>query len=234
MKVLGIDTSTMRASVGIIDDGEVVAEYMLSGSRYHSESLTDMIDEIFRKLDFKIEDIDLLAVGIGPGSFTGVRIAVTMMKIYAQFLEKDICGVSSLAAMAVGTNSDRIIVPITDAKRHRAYSGIYKEIDGKIVALREDDLKDVSEIIEELKSMNEKVLLTGPGREVFIEEFKESLDVKMAYDMNLTGSHIAKMGIQKYEEEGTDNYFEVLPNYIRLSQAESQMKEKNAKKSQNK
>lgn len=227
MKILGIDTSTMRTSVGIIEDNEIIAEYLLSGSRFHSEALTEMIDEIFKKLDFTIHDIDLLAVGVGPGSFTGVRIAVTIQKTFAQFLEKDIVSLSSLKAMAIDTNSDRIIVPVVDAKRHRAYSGIFKEENGKLITLREDDLKDVSEIIEELKELNKPILLTGPGREIFYDEFKESLDIKMTNDMGLSGTKIAKLGLEKYNEFGTENYFEVLPNYLRLSQAEREYEERN-------
>ena len=228
MRILGIDTSTMRTSVGIVEDNEIVAEYMLSGSRFHSEALTEMIDEIFKKLDFTIQDIDLLAVGVGPGSFTGVRIAVTIQKTFAQFLKKDICAVSSLKVMALETNSDRTIVSIADARRHRAYSGIYREIDGKLITLREDDLKDVSEIIEELKDLGDKVLLTGPGKDVFADEFKESLDVKITNDMGLSGTKIAKLAFEKYKEKGTDNFFEVLPNYIRLSQAEGEYEKRNS------
>lgn len=227
MRVLGIDTSTMRTSVGIVEDNEIIAEYMLSGSRFHSEALTEMIDEIFQKLDFSINDIDLLAVGIGPGSFTGVRIAVTIQKTFAQFLKKDICGVSSLEAMALETNSDRLIVPIVDAKRHRAYSGVYKEENGKLITVRKDDLKDVSEIIEELSEMNGEVLLTGPGKDVFFDEFCESLNVRKTCDMGLSGTKIAKLGLLKFYESGSDNYFEVLPNYIRLSQAEREFEKRN-------
>lgn len=227
MKILGIDTSTMRTSIGIVEDDEIVAEYLLSGSKFHSESITEMIDDIFSKLDFTIKDIDLLAVGVGPGSFTGVRIAVTIQKTFAQFLKKDICGVSSLKAMAVDTNSNRVIVPIVDAKRHRAYSGIYKEEKGKIITLREDDLKDVSEIIKELKELNQEILLTGPGRKVFIDEFKEDLNVNMTNDMGLSGTKIAKIAKEKFEENGSDNYFEVLPNYLRLSQAEREYEKRN-------
>lgn len=228
MKILGIDTSTMRTSVGIVEDNEIIAEYMLSGSRFHSEALTEMIDEIFAKLDFTIHDIDLLAVGVGPGSFTGVRIAVTVQKTFAQFLNKDICGVSSLKAMALETNSDRTIVSIVDAKRHRAYSGIYKEENGSLITLRDDDLKDVSEIIEELSERGDKVLLTGPGRNSFLEEFKEKLDVAVTNDMGLSGTKIAKLALNKYKKEGTDNFFEVLPNYIRLSQAEREYEKRNS------
>lgn len=227
MKSLGIDTSTMRTSVGIVEDNEIIAEYLLSGSRFHSESITTMIDEIFEKLDFTINDIDLLVVGNGPGSFTGVRIAVTIQKIFAQVLKKDIVSVSSLKSMALDTNSERIIVPIVDAKRHRVYSGIYKEENGKIITIREDDLKDVDDVIRELKEKNCEVLLTGPAREIYFEEFKNSLNVKMTNDMGLSGTKIAKLGIDKFKEFGTDNYYEILPNYLRLSQAEREYEERN-------
>ena len=82
MKVLGIDTSTKTTAIGLIDDDEVLAEYNLTGRVSHSESVTDMIEEIFEKFEFNIEEIDLIAVGIGPGSFTGLRIGITIAKLW--------------------------------------------------------------------------------------------------------------------------------------------------------
>ena len=83
MKVLGIDTSTKTTAIGLIEDEEVLCDYNLTGRVTHSESVTDMINEIFKKFEFTLEDIDLIAVGIGPGSFTGLRIGITIAKVMA-------------------------------------------------------------------------------------------------------------------------------------------------------
>ena len=91
MKVLGFDTSTMTTSVSIIEDENMLALYSLQGSVYHSESLSDMVNNILNKFDFDLSQIDLISVGIGPGSFTGVRIGLTFAKVMAQVLKKRYC-----------------------------------------------------------------------------------------------------------------------------------------------
>lgn len=88
MKVLGFDTSTMTTSVSIIEDENMLALYSLQGSVYHSESLSDMVNNILNKFDFDLSQIDLISVGIGPGSFTGIRIGLTFAKVMAQVLKK--------------------------------------------------------------------------------------------------------------------------------------------------
>ena len=115
MKVLGIDTSTRTTAIGLIEDDEVLAEYNLRGRVSHSESVTDMIEEIFKKFEFSLDDIDLIAVGIGPGSFTGLRIGITIAKVLAFSLDKNLIGVSSLVAN--GMSDYGKVATIVDARR---------------------------------------------------------------------------------------------------------------------
>ena len=129
MKVLGFDTSTMTTSVSIIEDENMLALYSLQGSVYHSESLSDMVNNILNKFDFDLSQIDLISVGIGPGSFTGIRIGLTFAKVMAQVLKKDIVAVSSLKACAI--KEDGLVGSIIDARRGLIYACLME--DGKVL-----------------------------------------------------------------------------------------------------
>lgn len=219
MKVLGIDTSTEKTCVGLIDNNREVASFELSANMFNSEELVEMVSNIFDKLEYKISDIDLVAVGVGPGSFTGTRIAVTIARTFAQTLGIKIKGVSSLKAMALNYEGEGIILPLFDAKRKRAYYGIYKNNE-KLETYREDSLKNIDEIIADLKNFTEEVVVLGPGRDVFFEELQKELKVVKYKDNTIHGLNIAHLGQIEFEESGEDNLFEVLPNYINPSQAE--------------
>lgn len=223
MKVLGIDTSTPKTCVGLIDDNREIASFELSGDMYNSEELVDMISDIFNKLNYKISDIDLIAVGVGPGSFTGTRIAVTIARTLAQTLNKKIKAVSSLKAMALNYKGNGIILPVVDARRDRAYYAVYENKDS-IKKLTGDSLKHIDEIILELKKFDEEIIVLGTGVDVFFDRLKSELNVVKYTDNTIHGLKIATLGQLEFESDGEDNLFEVLPNYINPSQAEREFK----------
>ncbi|RVU55055.1 tRNA (adenosine(37)-N6)-threonylcarbamoyltransferase complex dimerization subunit type 1 TsaB [Anaerosphaera multitolerans] len=225
MRVLGIDTSTLKTCAGLIDDGKDIASFELSSNMFNSEELVEMVGDIFKKLDYKLKDIDLIAVGIGPGSFTGTRIAVTIARTFAQTLGIEIKGVSSLKAMALNYEGEGIILPLFDAKRGRAYYGIYKN-QGEIENLKEDSLKHIDEIMEELREFKEEIVVLGPGRDVFLENLQKEFKVVKYKDGMIHGTNVAHLGQLEYGKFGGDNLFEVLPNYINPSQAEREFGKK--------
>ncbi|MDO5041677.1 MAG: tRNA (adenosine(37)-N6)-threonylcarbamoyltransferase complex dimerization subunit type 1 TsaB, partial [Peptoniphilus sp.] len=159
MIALGIDTSTMRTSVGLVDDEGEIASFEITSSVNNSEDLTDMIADIFNKLDMDIQDVDLIGVGVGPGSYTGTRIAVTVARVLAQTLGKKIKAVSSLKSLAYHYEGDRIILSILDARRSRGYYGIYKNDFGNIQTLKEDSVDTLEDIEGELKG--KKAIILG-------------------------------------------------------------------------
>ncbi len=219
MKVLGIDTSTKTTAVGLIEDNETLAEYNLTGLIRHSESVTDMIDEIFKKFDFDINDIDLIAVGVGPGSFTGLRIGITIAKVLAFTLKKDIIGVSSLVANAM---KDRgTVATIVDAKRKNLYVSIVKN-EGEIEVLMEDKIMPVEVFKETLKDYKD-VILTGIDAQDFADEFEST---NLSLNRKISGASIAKLGLMEYKRRGGDDEFSIVPNYLKLSQAEKQYEDK--------
>ncbi|CDZ75274.1 O-sialoglycoprotein endopeptidase [Peptoniphilus sp. ING2-D1G] len=218
MIVLGIDTSTMRTSVGLIKDEEEIASFEITSSVNNSEDLTDMIADIFNKLDIRIQDIDLIGVGVGPGSYTGTRIAVTVARVLAQTLDKKIKAVSSLKSLSYHYEGDRVILSILDARRARGYYGIYKNNSGNIKTVKEDSVDDFEHIKKELSG--QKVVILGKDSEKLIDCFKSDIDIIKLSNCQIKGSYIAKLALEEFKNSGEDEIEEVLPNYINKSQAE--------------
>lgn len=220
MKVLGIDTSTKTTSVGLIEDEEVLAEYNLRGLVSHSESVTDMIEEIFKKFDFNLEDLDLIAVGIGPGSFTGLRIGITIAKVLAFSLDKDIIGVSSLVAN--GMSDYGKVATIIDARRGNVYASIINNEENPEV-LFEDSLLPFEKFKEELNKYDE-ITIAGLDAEKYVDEIKNA---KLSKNKGMKGINIAKLGLIEFKNKGSMDIFSLVPNYLKLSQAEAQYDKKN-------
>lgn len=216
MKVLGFDTSTMTTSVSIIEDENMLALYSLQGSVYHSESLSDMVNNILNKLDFDLSQIDLISVGIGPGSFTGIRIGLTFAKVMAQVLKKDIVAVSSLKACAI--REDGLVGSIIDARRGLIYACFME--DGKV--LMDDTIIE----LEKFKDIvgDRKITLQGVDAKKFIHEFKNA---KLGKELQMNAYYIALLGLKKFKEVGGDDFYKLVPNYLKLSQAEKNYADKN-------
>lgn len=215
MKVLGIDTSTRTTAIGLIEDDEVLAEYNLRGLVSHSESVTDMIEEIFKKFEFSLDDIDLIAVGVGPGSFTGLRIGITIAKVLAFSLDKDLIGVSSLVAN--GMSDYGKVAAIVDARRGNVYGSIIDN-DKDPEVLFEDSLLPFERFKEELDKYDE-VTLVGLDAEKFLGDIPQS---RLSKNKGMKGTNIARLGLIQYKKKGPDDVFGLVPNYLKLSQAEAQ------------
>lgn len=216
MKVLGFDTSTMTTSVSIIEDENMLVLYSLQGSVYHSESLSDMVNNILNKFDFDLSQIDLISVGIGPGSFTGIRIGLTFAKVMAQVLKKDIVAVSSLKACAI--KEDGLVGSIIDARRGLIYACLME--DGKV--LMDDTIIE----LEKFKDIvgDRKITLQGVDAKKFIHEFKNA---KLGKELQMNAYYIALLGLKKFKKVGGDDFYKLVPNYLKLSQAEKNYADKN-------
>ena len=220
MKVLGIDTSTKTTAIGLIEDDEVLCDYNLTGRVAHSESVTDMIHEIFEKFEFGLEDIDLIAVGMGPGSFTGLRIGITIAKVMAFALDVDVIGVSSLVANAMSDYG--LVSTIVDARRGNVYASIIKNSDEPEV-LFEDEILPFEKFKDEVKKYD-VITIAGLDGEKFIGEVDNG---KLSKNKSMRGSNIARLGLIDYKKNGPMNAFNLVPNYLKISQAEAQYEKNN-------
>jgi tRNA threonylcarbamoyladenosine biosynthesis protein TsaB len=139
-RILAMDTSTASMSIAIVENGQLALESHIHAERNHSLHLMPMIQELIQSAGMKLSDLSGLAVGVGPGSYTGVRIGVTAAKTLAWTLKLPLIGVSSLEAMALGaallnnaeTQLSAWIVPLMDARRTQVYTGLYSASTGAI------------------------------------------------------------------------------------------------------
>lgn len=157
MKILAIDTSTTHSSCAVMEDNNIVGDFSINQSMSHNEILLIMVDEMLKKLNIDIEDIDLFVAVTGPGSFTGIRIGVTVVKALAMALNKPIVAVNTLEALSFGVFSDKKKIPLIDARGERVYYGIYEGINNiNIVA---PALLTIDELLEEISDKGEFVFV---------------------------------------------------------------------------
>ena len=227
MNILVLDTYSIVASVAIGDEQKLIAEYTINHKKTHSQKLLPMIDEILKSCDLKPKDIDVFGVSLGPGSFTGLRIGLTTVKVMAQALDKPVVGVSSLEGLAHNVPYfDGLICPIIDAQRESVYSAIYSWDEGELKIVMEQDVFEVTDLIEHIKNLNQRVIFIGDGVERFKASTIESLpNISSFPSSNLLlprAGSILEVVRKKAEKGLLEQAHEVLPIYMRKSQAERQ------------
>jgi len=157
MKVLGIDTSSNAASIAIMDDTKLIAEYTINTKKTHSQKLMPMIKEMFNECDMKIDDIDLIGVCVGPGSFTGLRIGMATAKAISHVKNIPIVGVNSLESLAYNMSLSKCnIYPIIDAQRNQVYTSKYKWENNKLISINGIGVISIYELIENIKIIMKK------------------------------------------------------------------------------
>lgn len=228
MLILGIDTCCMAATAAVIDDTKMIAQTVINHKKTHSQKMLPQIEQMLEMAEVDICEIDCFAAAVGPGSFTGVRIGVATAKAMAQACGKPCVGVSTLEALA-NNNAQfgGIICPILDARREQVYNGLFRGI--TMERLCEDRALGIDELLAELEKLNESILFCGDGTLVFKEKIIEVLGEKAVFaqrmqNLNLGGS-VAEIGYRNFQKGNTISYGELVPEYIRLSQAERERME---------
>ncbi len=214
MKLLAIDTSNKIASVAVFDDNNFLGEKLSSDQKTHSEKLLPIIDELLSELKLKISDIDLFAVSVGPGSFTGIRIGVATIKGMAQALDKKVIGVTSLEGLIELGNNENVCAVI-NAKHGNVYAQIkYKN------ELGTPDCVEISQLLNELKNLEGKFVIVGDVTEEYGNLFLSEINCDILDEKIETSLNIGKVAMNKYfaDESLAKNPNEVNPIYLRLAQ----------------
>lgn len=230
MKILAIDTSGQNCSVAIIDEEKVICDFNLSIGTTHSETLLPMIDEVCKTSKIDLSEVDVLACGIGPGSFTGLRIGIATIKGFALAQNKNVIGVPTLDALAYNiANFDGLICSVLDARNNNVYAGIYKYENEKVILQDDYITENLDTLIDILKSKNEKVMFVGDGAVSFKEKFREALNEKALFAPlhlnNQLSSSVAKAALDRALVNDFDNADTLNPMYLKKSQAERTFEE---------
>ncbi len=227
MKVLGIDTSTLATTISVLDLDELICEYTVNTKKTHSQKLMVMIENMLKVSDININDIDLIAVCEGPGSFTGLRIAMATAKAIAHANNLDIISVDSLEVLARNIEiTDKKICCIIDAQKTQVYNGIYKYENDKLIPLKKIDVLDIDELLENL---DEEFIIVGEATKKYKEKINAK-NIKIASRQNNVNraSSLCEIAIEKYKKgEDIKNCYQVNPRYIRKSQAEIDYENRN-------
>ncbi|MFA9464311.1 MAG: tRNA (adenosine(37)-N6)-threonylcarbamoyltransferase complex dimerization subunit type 1 TsaB [Velocimicrobium sp.] len=230
MKLLGIDSSGLVASVSLVFDGVMIAEYTTNFKKTHSQTLLPMIDEIVRMTEVDLKEIDAIAVAAGPGSFTGLRIGSSTAKGLGLALNKPIIPVPTVEGLAYNLyGMTDLICPIMDARRSQVYTGIYKFVEGEFVIVSDQKAIALDTLMMELNILDEKVVFLGDG----VPIYKNSIIKQMTAEYAFAPSHMAMQRAgavcnraeQLYQEGIVETAREHSPNYLRLSQAERERNE---------
>lgn len=231
MKILAVDSSGLVASVAILEDDNLIAEYTVNYKKTHSQTLLPMLDEIVRMTDTDLESIDAIAVSKGPGSFTGLRIGSATVKGLGLALGKDIIGVPTVEGLAMNLyETDAVICPMMDARRNQVYTGIYKFQNGTLQVVKDQTPLGIEDIIEALNTIGQKVIFLGDG----VPVYKEVIEKNMAVPYSFAPAHMNKQragaigarAFEYYKQGLFVSAEEFEPEYLRLSQAERERMEK--------
>ncbi len=167
MIILSIDTSTPSASAAIVDDGRILAECMLSGQKNHSERLLQIVDRLFDWTGIARESIDCIAVSVGPGSFTGLRVGISTAQGLAFALDKPLAGVPTLEVVASqATGGDGFVSPMIDARKQQVYASLYRSTGGVLEQVQPATVLDPVAWVE---SLTQPAVLIGAGAAVYSE-----------------------------------------------------------------
>jgi len=230
LKILALDTSTMMATCAVLHDNQLLGEYSLNQEESHSEKLVPMIKEMLDSLNLNISDIDLYAVAIGPGSFTGLRIGVATIKAFAHLFNKPVVGISTLEGLAFNLPYNKIVVPMIDARRNRVYTGIYTWENSEMKTIKKADVIDIDELLKELDNSYDEIVVNGLGSNVYEKVIKDKLGEKVRFStigQNFCkATSIGELGLIKYRNGHFDNYYTIVPEYLRETQAQRELNER--------
>lgn len=230
MLVLAFESSARAASVALCRDGRLVAQSSQCSGLTHSRTLLPMAEALLKNTETAIAELDLFAVAHGPGSFTGVRIGVSTVKGLAWAAEKPCVGVSTLEAMAWhGLAAGGLICPVMDARRRQVYNALFRIENGRPVRLCADRALSLEELSTELLVYDEPVFLLGDGAELSAACLEERhIPYRLAPDNLLWQDAWGVAMAAEGQKPGTAD--ELLPVYLRLSQAERERQERLAAK----
>jgi tRNA threonylcarbamoyladenosine biosynthesis protein TsaB len=225
--ILALDTSTAQVSVAIGDAGAVLGAVQLTGGRRHAEQLAPAIDSLRRELRVDLHQLSAIAVGIGPGLFTGLRVGVTTAKVMAQALRIPVVGIPSLDLVAYPLrHSDREIVAVLDARRREVFAARYRPVPGGVQRVSGYEVHAPAELVADLASDRSAaphgLLLAGDGIDRFRSEFAALEHAELAGGEFAAPSVAAlvQLATARFEREEFDQPADLHPLYLRRSDAE--------------
>lgn len=229
MVILALDSTAPSASAAIVKDGKLLSEMFLNVGLTHSVTLLPLVKNALELGELNINDIDAIAVNSGPGSFTGVRIGVALAKGLAQPANKKCIPVSTLEAIAYPfTDCDCIVASVMDARCRQVYCAFFEAQNGEITRLTDDDAFSFETLAEKIDEFSKKVILAGDGADIAFEFLKDKCPDVSKANSALKYQHASSVAFVAEKKlnnnENIVSYSELVPAYLRLPQAERELK----------
>jgi len=223
MIVVGIETSTPQTSVAIGTEHEILAKASVAGAA-RQESVTPLLADLLRRSDLSLSRVGGIAVGIGPGLFTGLRVGVETAKTLAQVSGVPIVGITSLDALAYPVRfTPRTIAAVIDARRGEVFSAIYRAVPGGVVRERGYLVHEPDRLAAELQALPGEVLAVGNGAMLYRDVFEGTgsrIEFASSVAAHPDAAALVELAVPRFLREEHDRSFDVVPMYLRKSDAE--------------
>lgn len=221
MKILAIDTSSSVCSTALLENENIIDENNLDNVRTHSENLMPLVKELLERNQLGLKNINLIAVTVGPGSFTGIRIGIATIKPMAEVFNIPIAGVTSLETLARNDESKKNKIVLIDAKNNQVYAGVFD----KDYNLLEDYIADdINVVIRKFSKYEDSVIIGDAGilhKELLMDNIK---NIEFSDSNKQSAVSTGRIGYKKFLDKDLKDADTVLPTYLRKSQAERMKK----------
>ena len=234
MLILAVDSATPVAGVALLSDDKLIKEEFLNYKKTHSETLMPMVDRVLRECECTINHVDVIAVTIGPGSFTGLRIGLALVKGLSLAAQKPVVGVSTLDVLAHNISANSALVcPLLNARKQEVYCGFYDVTHEYPYPLNESLACPPEVFVEQAlaimrQEQKDRIILLGDGYYPYADFFQEQLQGKLiippAHLMLPRAAALASLGRYKCAKNEFEDIIKLRPVYIRLSEAEYRLK----------
>lgn len=219
---LAIDTSTNVMGVAVTNEQTVIAEMITNEKKNHSVRLMPAIDHVLKEVDLTPKQLDRIIVAKGPGSYTGVRIGVSVAKTLAWSLNIPLVGVSSLETLALnGKYFNGFVSPLFDARRGQIYTGLYRFENEQIQTVENERIILTTEWADQLQTYSEPVLFLGHDllkhRDTLSDKLANQAQFGLASEHNPRPGELAIVGLQR---DPVKNIHQFTPNYVQMAEAE--------------
>lgn len=232
MIVLGLDTASKSASVAVTEDGVLRGEATVCHALTHSQTLMPMLSDMLCRCGMQIEQVELIGVSAGPGSFTGLRIGVATAKALAHALGRPVVGVSTLKSIAYNLPFCAYpIAALLDARRNQAYAGVYRHRGGVCETVMADAALPIAALLDTLDALDTPVVFAGDGTATFADAARSRLGERALFapaGSNLVlASSVCALATDEAQAGHSVRYDRLVPAYFRKSQAEREYEARN-------
>ena len=222
LKILAVDSSAKAASTAIVENGKIIAESFINTQLTHSQTMLPMIENMLKSCNISVGEIDGFAVSVGPGSFTGLRIGISLVKGLAFSTQKKCAPVSTLEALCRNVSSIGRICAVMDARCSQVYTATYDYDGEKYTRVTEDEAISLIQLEENVKKYEKTVIFVGDGAEMCYNKLKDTCNVLIAAE-NVRfqrASSVAQVAEDMFKNGAAVSAEELVPSYLRLPQAE--------------